>query len=170
MVPEGFPFHQFNYKYNGIPFAAHIVRYSSHCAASFNSRNSDLFYFYWEGLNTALDLWYVFIERCFVLGHTKKMLIVEISLLSKYYIFLQWNLRDITYCTFNTIYWQNIISKTKVCICFTEITQKLYFGIKHIAQKDDVTYGGKWIYILLNTFLFKFDIFLKIAMPVLLFW
>ena len=38
------------------------------------------------------------------LGLLKNMLIVEISLVSKYNTFLQWILGDVIYHTFNTIY------------------------------------------------------------------
>ena len=85
-----------------------------------------IFYFHWKGSITATDLslssvYYGIYSYTDVLylEPTEKMLIVEISLVSQYNTFLLWILRDIIYYTFNTIYWQNIFSKTNVCICFT---------------------------------------------------
>jgi len=54
------------------------------------------------------------------------MLIVEIALVLHYNTFQQWILRDITNYTINTIYWQNVFSKTNVCICFTELNIKQF--------------------------------------------
>ena len=94
------------------------------------------FHFYWKGLITAPDLWYKFFKICFVLEPTEKKLIVEISLVSQHDTSLQWILRDITYYTFNTIYWQNISSKTNVCIRYTEIKHKTILWNKaHYANK-----------------------------------
>jgi len=124
------------YKYNGIPFDAHLTR--SHILiilAKFSLRNG-IFLFSLKRLNYCPRLAYIFKQRCFVLGSNENMLIVEVSLVSQYIAFLQRILRDITYYTFNTIYWQNIFSKTNVCICFSEIKHKTILWNKaHHANK-----------------------------------
>ena len=62
---------------------------------------------------------YIYLKMLFLLGPTEKKKLI-----------LQWILLDLTYYTFNTINWQNIFSKTNVCVCFTEIKHKTIFWNK----------------------------------------
>ena len=118
-------------KYNGIPFDAHLaLSLILIISVKFSLRNGD-FYFHWK---TQL------LPQTYDIYSNKDDLylgpLVEISLISQYNTFQQWILRDSTYYTFNTVYWQNIFSKTNVCICFYEIKRKTILWNKaHYANK-----------------------------------
>jgi len=125
------------YKYNGIPFDAHLARsLILILSVKFSSRNGDIFKCTEKAQLLPRLVVYINIKMFCTSAHWKKMLIVEISLVSQYNSFLQWFLSDITYYTFNTIYWRNIFSKTNTCICFTEIKHKTFLWNKaHYAKK-----------------------------------
>jgi len=71
------------------------------------------------------------------LGPLKKVLIVEISLVSQYNIFLHWILCDITYtCIIHlTQYIDKTYSVKQMCASvLLKLNIKLFFGIKHNTQ------------------------------------
>ena len=122
------------YKFNGIPFDAHLAKsLILILSAKFSSR-----IFFTEKAQLLPQTYDIYSYKdVLYLGPLKKVLIVEISLVSQYNIFLHWILCDITYtCIIHlTQYIDKTYSVKQMCASvLLKLNIKLFFGIKHNTQ------------------------------------